>query len=164
MTGRSIDIALTQAEAGGDIEELYENVCTLSTEPELCFNYATTEELHNWGFSEGCFSCLLQDKKDAIIQVIATYMDMEGANSAFNANVDYLKKNDYGRPVNAGTLGESSILFKKKQSDGVTYNLIFLKNNVHAALSTKYKKDKADNVEHIFEIAKKIERKIPDII
>ncbi|MBU3966050.1 MAG: hypothetical protein KKG76_01555 [Euryarchaeota archaeon] len=164
MTGRSIDIALTHAEAGSDIEEIYENVCTLTSEPELSFNYAATEDLQKWGFSEGCFSCLLQDKKDTIVQVIATYMDREGANIAFEANVDYLKKNGYGNPVKGGKLGESSILLKKKQSDGVTYNLIFFKNNVHAALSAKYKKDKADNVEHIFEIANKIERKIPDII
>ncbi len=164
MTGRSIDIALTQVEVGNEIEEIYENVCTLSSEPDLSFNYAATEDLKKWGFSEGCFSCLLQDKKDTIIQAIATYIDREGANSAFEANVDYLKKNGYGNPVKAGIVGESSILLKKKQSDGVTYNLIFFKNNVHAALSAKYKKDKTDNIEHIFEIAKKIENKISDII
>jgi hypothetical protein len=164
MTVRSIDIALTNVEAGSDIEEIYENVCTLTSEPELCFNYAETEDLTKWGFSEGCFSCLLQDKKDTIIQVITTYMDREGANCAFKANVDYLKNNDYGRPVKAGTFGESSILFKKKQSDGITYNLIFLKNRVHAALSAKYKKDKPDNIEHIVGLAEKIEGKIPEDI
>ena len=164
MTGRSIDIALTHVEAGSDMDEIYENVCTLTSEPDLSFNYAGTEDLKKWGFSEGCFTCLLQNKKDTIIQVIATYMGREGAKSAFEANVDYLKKNGYGNPVNAGMLGESSIMLKKKQSDGVTYNLIFFKNNVHAALSAKYKKDKTDNIEHIFELAKKIESKIPDII
>lgn len=164
MTGRSIDIALTHAEAGSDIEEIYENVCTLTSEPELSFNYAATEDLKKWGFSEGCFSCLLQDKKDTIVQVIATYMGREGANSAFDANVDYLKKNGYGSPVKAGKFGESSILLKKKQSDGVTYNLIFFKNNVHAALSAKYKKDKPDNINHIVGLAQKIEGKIPEYI
>jgi len=63
MTGRSIDIALTNVEAGSDMEEIYENVCTLTSEPDLSFNYAATEELKKWGFSEGCFTCLLQDKK-----------------------------------------------------------------------------------------------------
>jgi len=62
MTGRSIDIALTQVEAGDKTEIIYENVCTLSSEPELSFNYATTDELRKWGFSEGCFSCLMKDK------------------------------------------------------------------------------------------------------
>lgn len=164
MTGRSIDIALTHAEAGSDIEEIYENVCTLTSEPELSFNYAATEDLQKWGFSEGCFSCLLQDKKDTIVQVIATYMDREGANIAFEANVHYLKKNGYGSPVKAGNLGESSILLKKKQSDGVTYNLIFFKNRVHAALSAKYKNDKPDNINHIVGLAQKIEGKIPKYI
>lgn len=164
MTGRSIDIALTHVETGSDMEEIYENVCTLTSEPELCFNYAATEDLRKWGFSEGCFSCLLQDKKDTIIQVITTYENREGANCAFNANVDYLKKNDYGHPVKAGTLGESSILLKKKQSDGITYNLIFFKNRVHAALSAKYKKDKPDNIKHIVGLAEKIEGKIPEDI
>ncbi len=163
MTGRSIDIALTNLEAGSDMEDLYENVCTLTSEPELSFNYAGTEDLRKWGFSEGCFTCLLHDKKDVFIQVIATYADKEGAGRAYNANVDYLGKNDYGSPVKARTVGESSILFKKIQSDGVAYNLIFLKNNVHAALSGKYKKDKSTNVEHLLELAEKIERKIPDI-
>ncbi len=164
MIVRSIDIALTNVEAGSDMEEIYENVCTLTSEPELCFNYAATEDLTKWGFSEGCFSCLLQDKKDTIIQVITTYKDREGANCAFDANVDYMKKNDYGHPVKGGTLGESSILLKKKQSDGVTYNLIFFKNNVHAALSAKYKKDKPDNIEQIVGLAEKIEGKIPEDI
>lgn len=162
MTGRSIDIALTHVETGSDIEEIYENVCTLTSEPELSFNYAATEDLRKWGFSEGCFSCLLQDKKDTIIQVITTYENREGANAAFIANLDYLKKNGYGRPVKAGTLGESSILLKHKQSDGVTYNLIFFKNGVHAALSAKYKKDKPDNIENIIRLAEKIEVKIPE--
>lgn len=160
---RSIDIALANIEAGSDMEELYENVCTLSSDPELCFNYAETEELKKWGFSEGCFTCLLRDKKDVFIQVIATYSDREGANCAFNANVDYLMRNDYGIPVKAKTLGESSVLFKKEQSDGVTFNLIFLKNRVHAALSGKYKYNKPGNVWHIIGLAEKIEGKIENI-
>ncbi len=157
---RSIDIALTRAEAGDGMETIYENVCTLSTEPELCFNYATTEELKNWGFSEGTFSCLLLDKKDIIIQVVTTYQSSDGANRAYHSDMDYLKKNNYGRPVKAKTVGEASVILKKKQSDGTTYNLLFLKNNVFAAVSAKYKKDKADNIEHIRGIAEKIEGKI----
>lgn len=160
MTGRSIDIALTRAEAGDDTETVHENVCTLATEPELCFNYATTEELKNWGFTEGCFSCLLKDKKDVIIQVITTYRNREGASNAYNADVNYLKKNGYGRPVKTKTIGESSTLFKKQQSDGTTYNLLFLKNNVFAAISAKYKIDKADNIDHITGLALKIEGKL----
>ncbi len=160
MTERSIDIALTRAEAGDDMEMVYENVCTLSTEPEVCFNYATTKELENWGFSEGCFSCLLKDKKDIIIQAITTYENGEGANSAYSADANFLKKNGYGKPVKAKSIGEKSVLLKKKQSDGTTYNLLFLKNNVFAAVSAKYKKDKAGNIEHITELAGKIEEKI----
>lgn len=160
MTGRSIDIALTRAEAGDDTETVHENVCTLATEPELCFNYATTEELKNWGFTEGCFSCLLKDKKDVIIQVITTYQSREGASNAYNADVNYLKKNGYGRPVKTKPIGESSAVFKKKQSDGTTYNLLFLKNNVFAAVSAKYKKDKAENIGHITGLAEKIEENI----
>lgn len=160
MAERSIDIALTRAEAGEGMEMVYENVCTLATEPELCFNYATTEELKTWGFSEGCFSCLLLDRKDIIIQVVTTYQNREGASRAYNADVDYLKKNGYGKPVKAKIIGESSILLKKKQSDGITYNLLFLKNNVFAAVSAKYKKDKPDNIEHITGLAEKIEGKI----
>ncbi|MDP2767185.1 MAG: hypothetical protein Q8O41_07030, partial [Candidatus Methanoperedens sp.] len=91
MAERSIDIALTRVEAGDCMETIYENVCTLATEPELCFNYATTVELKNWGFSEGCFSCLLLDKKDAIIQAVTTYKNSEGASQAYNADVNYLK-------------------------------------------------------------------------
>ncbi|MDD5474057.1 MAG: hypothetical protein PHU34_07895 [Candidatus Methanoperedens sp.] len=160
MTERSIDIGLTRVETGDGAEIVYENVCTLDTEPELCFNYATTEELKNWGFSEGCFSCLLLDKEDVLIQVITTYQSREGANNAYNADADYLKKNGYGKPVKTKTIGESSILLKEKQSDGTTYNLLFLKNNVFAAVSAKYKKDKAENIEHITGIAEKIEGKI----
>ncbi|MFZ2409962.1 MAG: hypothetical protein WAW23_00160 [Candidatus Methanoperedens sp.] len=160
MTGRSIDIALTRAEAGDDTETVHENVCTLATEPELCFNYATTEDLKSWGFSEGCFSCLLKDKKDVIIQVITTYQNREGANNAYNADAEYLKKNGYGRPLKTKTIGESSVLLKKKQSDGITYNLLFLKGNVFAAVSAKYKKDRAENIEHITGLAEKIEGKI----
>ncbi len=114
----------------------------LTSEPDLSFNYAATEDLKKWGFSEGCFTCLLQDKKDTYYSGHCHIYDREGAKSAYDANVDYLKKNGYGNPVKAETLGESSILLKKKQNDGVTYNLIFFKNNVHAALSAKYKKDK----------------------
>ncbi len=157
---RSIDIALTLAEAGDGMDAVYENVCTLASEPELCFNYATTDDLKNWGFSEGCFSCFLQDKKDVIIQVVTTYKNREGASSAYIADVDYFKKNDYGRPVRTKTFGESSVLFKKKQSDGITYNLLFLKNTTFTAISAKYKKDKDDNIDHIIGLAEKIERKI----
>lgn len=163
MKVRSIDIALMPVEAGSDIEELYENVCTLTSEPGLSFNYATTDDLRRWGFSEGCSTCLLQDKKDVIIQVIAAYVDKEGAASAFNANVEYLKNNDYGRPVKTRVLGESSILLKKKQSDGTTFNLIFLKNNVHVAISAKYKKEKPENVEHIVLLGEKLEGKIQEL-
>lgn len=160
MTGRSIDIALTRVEAGDNTETVYENVCTLLTEPDLNFNYATTEDLTNWGFSEGCFSCFLMDKKDVIIQVITTYRDGEGANRAYNADADYFKKNKYGRPVKTKTIGESSLMLKKKDTDGITYNLLFLKNNVFAAVSAKYKKEKADNLDHITGIAEKIAEKI----
>lgn len=161
MAERSIDIALTQVEAGSGMDLLYENVCTLDSDPELCFNYATTHDLKSWGFAEGCFTCLLQDKKDVIIQVITAYSHREGANTAFQADADFLKKNDYGRPVKIRTLGEASILFKKKQNDGVTYNLLFQKNTIFAAISTKYKKDMADNVDSIVGLAEKIEQKIP---
>ncbi|MCX9011326.1 MAG: hypothetical protein OIN66_09405 [Candidatus Methanoperedens sp.] len=160
MTGRPIDIALTKAEAGENMESIYENICTLATEPDLCFNYATTDNLNNWGFAEGCFSCLLLDRKDVIIQVITTYQHRDGAKSAYRADVDYLKKNDYGAPVKTKTLGEASILFEKKQSDGITYNLLFLKDTVFTSISAKYKKDKADNVKHIIGLAEKIEGKI----
>ncbi|HLB70650.1 MAG TPA: hypothetical protein VJJ51_06355 [Candidatus Methanoperedens sp.] len=161
MSERSIDIALTMVEAGSGMDLLYENVCTLDSDPELCFNYATTHDLKSWGFAEGCFTCFLQDKKDVIIQVITAYRHREGANTAFQEDVDFLKKNDYGIPVKIRTLGEASILFKKKQSDGVTYNLLFQKNTIFAAISTKYKKDMADNVDNIVGLAEKIEQKIP---
>jgi hypothetical protein len=160
MTGRSIDIALTRVEAGDSTEMVYENVITLLTEPDLNFNYATTKDLTNWGFSEGCFSCFLMDKKDVIIQVITTYQDGEGANMAYNADADYLKKNKYGRPVKAKTIGESSLMLKKKDTDGITYNLLFLKNNVFAAVSAKYKKEKDENLDHITGLAEKIAGKI----
>jgi hypothetical protein len=160
MTGRSIDIALTRVEAGDNTETVYENVCTLLTEPDLNFNYATTEDLTNWGFSEGCFSCFLIDKKDVIIQVITTYRDGEGATCAYSADVGYLKKNGYGKPIKAKTIGESSIILKKKDTEGITYNLLFLKNNVFVAVSAKYKKEKAENLDHITGIAEKIAGKI----
>ena len=160
MTGRSIDIALTQAEAGEKTETVYENVCTLSSEPELCFNYATTDDLKKWGFSEGCFSCLLKDQKDTIIQVITTYQDNEGAKKAYDADSKYLKHHGYGKQVTTKTIGESSILIKKKDTDGITYNLLFLRNNVFAAVSAKYKKDMPDNVDHLTRLAEKIEGKI----
>ncbi len=160
MTGRSIDIALTQAEAGEGAEIIYENVCTLSTEPELCFNYATTNDLKKWGFSEGCFSCLLKDRKDTIIQVITAYQDSEGAKNAYEADSKYLKHNGYGKPVTSKTIGESSIMLKKKDTDGITYNLLFLKNNVFAAVSAKYKKDMPVNIDHLTGLAEKIEGKI----
>ncbi len=157
---RSIDIALTCAEAGDGVEMIHENVVTLATEPELSFNYATTKQLKNWGFFEGCFSCLMLDKKDVIIQAITTFESNEGANKAYHSDVDYLKKNNYGRPIKTNTVGEASIILKKRQSDGTTYNLLFLKNNVFAAVSAKYKKDKAENVEHLRGLAEKIEGKI----
>ncbi len=161
MAERSIDVALTQAEAGDGIEIVYENACTLVTEPELCFNYATTDELRNWRFSDGCFTCFLRDNKDVIMQVITTYHHREGAARAYNADVDYLKKNDYGKLIKIKKFGEASILFMKRQSDGMTYNILFLKNIVFAAISAKYKIDKTDNILHITGLAEKIEGKIP---
>ena len=160
MTGRSIDIALTQAEAGDKTEIIYENVCTLSTEPDLCFNYATTDELKKWGFSEGCFSCLLKDKKDTVIQVITAYLDNNGAKQAYEADIRYLKRNSYGKPVVTKTFGESSLMLRKKDTDGITYNLLFLKNNIFAAISAKYKKDIPGNCMHLIGLAEKIEGKI----
>ncbi len=160
MTGRSIDIALTQAEAGDNIDKIYENVCTLSTEPDLCFNYATTHDLNNWGFLESVFSCLLMDKKDVIIQVVATYKDNSGASKAFEADTEYLKKNDYGKPVISKNIGEASIMLKKNDTDGFTYNLLFLKNNVFTGISAKYKKDRPENIKHLTGLAEKIEGKI----
>ena len=160
MIGRSIDIALTQAEAGDKTETVYENACTLSTEPQLCFNYATTDELKKWGFLEGCFSCLLKDQKDTIIQVITTYHDNKGAKEAYEADSRYLKLNGYGKPVITKTIGESSIMLMKKDSEGITYNLLFLKNNVFAAISAKYKKDNPDNIGHLTGLAEKIDAKI----
>ncbi len=160
MAKRSIDIALTRVEAGESTESIYENVCTLGTEPDLCFNYATTDELKNWGFEEGCFSTFLKDKKDVIIQVITTYNSRQGAEKAYHADADYFKNNGYGRAIKTGLTGESSILFRKKQDDGITYNLLFLKDNVFIGLSAKYKKDKSTNVDHITALAEKIAGKI----
>jgi hypothetical protein len=162
MARRSIDIALTEAEAGEGLETVYENVCTLTTEPELCFNYATTDKLKEWKFLEGCFSALLQDKKDVIVQVITTYQEKNGATQAYNADVDYFERNNYGRPVKGKMLGDDSIMFKKKQSDGITYNILFLKNTFFVAISGKYKIEKPENIDHITGLAEKIERKIPD--
>lgn len=160
MTLRSIDIALAQDEVGDDIETIYENVCTLTTDPGLCFNYATTGELKDWGFLEACFSCFLRDKKDVVVQAITAYQNAEGAGLAYNADINYLKKNDYGMPVKTKKLGDSSILLKKKRSDGITYNLLFFKGTVFAAISTKYKADKTENIDHVTGLAEKIERKI----
>jgi hypothetical protein len=160
MTGRPIDIALTQAEAGDKTETVYENVCTLSTEPELCFNYASTDDLNKWGFSEGVFSCSLKDKKDVIIQVVTTYKDDNGAKLAYDADALHLKKNGYGKPVITKTIGDSSIMLKKNDTDGITYNLLFLKNNVFTGISAKYKKDNPDNINHLTGLAEKIEGKI----
>lgn len=160
MAERSIDIALTCAEAGDDTEMVYENVCTLDTEPELCFNYASTRELKNWGFMEGCFSSFLREKKDVIIQVVTTYQNREGAGSAYKADVSYLKRNGYGKPVKAKTVGEGSVLLKKRQSGGVTYNFLFLKNTVFTGVSAKYKRDETGNIEHITALAEKIAGKI----
>ena len=160
MPVRSIDIVLSKDEAGNGIEMLYENACTLKTEPEISFNYATTEELKDWGFTDGCFTCFLMDKKDVIIQAITTFQYEEGATSAFNADVDYLRKNDYGSTVQSKKIGEASVIFKKRQSDGITYNMLFLKKNIFAAISAKYKVDRPDNLVHLMELAEKIERKI----
>ncbi|MCZ7357111.1 MAG: hypothetical protein O8C66_05460 [Candidatus Methanoperedens sp.] len=162
MAKRSIDIALTEAEAGEGLETVYENVCTLATEPELCFNYATTDELREWKFLEGCFSALLRDKKDVIVQVITTYQERNGAALAYKADVNYFKKNNYGRPLKGKMLGDDSIMFKKNQSDGITYNILFLKNTFFAAISGKYKIEKAENIDHITGLAEKIESKIPE--
>lgn len=162
MPKRSIDIALTQAEAGDGMEMIYENVCTLMTEPELSFNYATTDDLKNWDFLEGCFSCFLRDKKDVIIQAITTYKHEKGASMAYNADAKYLRENGYGAPIKTKPMGWSSILLKKRQSDGITYNLLFLKNTVFVAVSGKYKKDKTGNIDHLTGLAEKIEGKILD--
>jgi len=161
---RSIDIALTQEEAGENIETLYENACTFADEPDLSFNYATADELNSWGFSEGCFTCFLRDSKDIIIQAVTTYRHKEGASCAYNADVNFLKKNDYGTQINIKKFGEASVLFEKRQDDGTAYNLLFLKNTVFIAISAKYKVDKADNIDHITRLAEKIEGKILDII
>ncbi|MCE8429106.1 MAG: hypothetical protein J5U19_12045, partial [Candidatus Methanoperedens sp.] len=134
MKERSIDIALTQSEAGKGLETIYENVCTLATEHDLCFNYATTDDLKNWGFLEGCFSTFLMGKKDIIIQVITTYRNQEGASSAYKADADYLKKHHYGKKIENKQIGDASIMLMKKQNDGTTYNLLFLKDNVFAAV------------------------------
>lgn len=160
MTGRSIDIALTQVEAGEKTETIYENVCTLSSEPELCFNYASTNDLKKWGFEEGCFSCLLKEKIDTIIQVITTYRDTEGAKEAFEADAKYLRRHGYGKPVFAENIGESSLMLKKTDTDGITYNFLFLKNNVFSAVSAKYKKERSDNIKYLIGLAEKINEKI----
>lgn len=167
MAGRSINIALTQAEAGDKedkTEMVYENVCTLSTQPGLCFNYATTDKLKKWGFSEGYFSCILRNKKDTIIQAITVYLDNKGSKEAYEADARYLKLNSYGKPIVTGTIGELSLMLKKKDIDGITYNLLFLKNNVFAAISAKYKKDIPGNSVHLTWLAEKIERKIDNQI
>lgn len=160
MPERSIDFSLTQAEAGEGTEMLYTNACTLYTEPELCFNYATNEELKDWGFTEASFTCLLRDKKDVIIQVVTAYQYEEGATSAYNADVEYLKNNDYGSQMDIKKIGESSALFRKKQSDGTTYNLLFLKNRLFIAISAKYIVDKIENIAHITELGVKLSDKI----
>ena len=160
MAERSIDIALTQCEAGIGLESVYENVCTLTTEPDLCFNYATTADLKKWGFLEGCFGTFLKDKKDVIIQVITTYQNKEGAASAYKADSDYLKRHNYGKKIEIKQIGEASVMLRKKQTDGITYNLLFFKDNVFAAVSAKYKIENEGNIDHITDIAEKIELKI----
>lgn len=160
MTGRSIDIALTQVEAGDKTETIYENVCTLSSEPELCFNYASTKDLKKWGFEEGCFSCLLKEKIDTIIQVVTTYQNKEGAKEAFEADSKYLKRHGYGKPLLTKTIGESSLMLRKNDTDGITYNFLFWKNNVFSAVSAKYKNEKPDNIEYLIGLAEKIHEKI----
>lgn len=160
MTESSDNIALTCAEAGDNIETVYENVCTLTTEPDMSFNYATTDELRSWGFSEGCFTCFYRKSKDIIIQTITIYKNDDGARKAYEADVDFLLKNDYGKEIETKIFGEKSILLEKEQSDGVTYNLLFLKNNVFVGLSVKYEKHKNDNLDYLLEFAGKIESKI----
>ena len=160
MAGRSIDIALTQVEAGEKTEKVYENVCTLSSEPELCFNYASTNDLKKWGFEEGCFSCLLKEKKDTIIQVVTTYQNKEGAKEAFEADAKFLKRHGYGKTVLTKTIGESSLMLRKNDTDGITYNFLFWKNNVFSAVSAKYKNERQDNIEYLIGLAEKIYEKI----
>ena len=60
----------------------------------------------------------------------------------------------------AKTIGDSSLMLKKIDTDGFTYNLLFLKNNVFAGISAKYKKDSPQNIEHLTGFAEKIEEKI----
>jgi hypothetical protein len=160
MTERSIDIALTQSEAGIGLESVYENVCTLTTEPDLCFNYANTDDLKKWGFLEGCFGTFLKDKKDVIIQVITTYQNKEGAALAYQADVDYLRKHKYGKKIEIKQIGDASVMLEKKQTDGITYNLLFCRANVFAAISAKYKFENKGNIDHIRNLAEKIELKI----
>lgn len=160
MTGRSIDIALTKVEAGEKTETVYENVCTLSTEPDLSFNYASTDDLEKWGFAEGCFTCFLRDKIDTVIQVVTTYQDKKGAKNAYEADARYLIRHGYGKPVSIKTIGETSLMLKKKDTDGITFNLLFLKDNVFSAVSAKYKKERVDNIDYLTGLAEKIIRKI----
>jgi len=79
---------------------------------------------------------------------------------AYDADAEFMKENGYGKTVIAKTIGESSIMLKKKDTDGITYNLLFLKNNVFTGISAKYKKDKPDNINHLTRLAEKIEGKI----
>jgi hypothetical protein len=102
----------------------------------------------------------MKDQKDVIIQVITTYQDNDGARGAYDADARYLKRNGYGKPLIAKTIGETSVMLKKKDTDGITYNLLFLKNNVFAAISAKYKKESPQNVEHLTGFAEKVEEKI----
>lgn len=153
-------MALTLDEIGLGAEKLYENLCTFETDPDISFNYAQTEELKEWGYLEGCFSCTLLDKKDIIIQTVSIYDKSDGANKAYFANVKYYKQHSYGRPIEAPGVGEQSILFRKAQEDGTTYSLIFIKKNVLVGISVKYKTDEAKNTGRVADLGKKIEAKI----
>ena len=92
--------------------------------------------------------------------MVTTYQDNNGAKLAYDADVLYLKKNGYGKPVISKTIGDSSIMLKKIDTDGITYNLLFVKNNVFTGISAKYKKDGPDNINHLTGLAEKIEGKI----
>jgi len=99
-------------------------------------------------------------RRDVIIQAITTYNNKEGASSAFQADAGYLKKHHYGKKIDTKKIGDDSVMLMKKQSDGITYNLLFFKDNVFAAVSAKYKIENQGNIGHITGLAEKIERKI----
>ena len=100
------------------------------------------------------------DKKDVIIQVITTYKNKEGAALAYQADVDYLRKHKYGKRIEIKKMGDASIMLEKKQTDGITYNLLFYMDNVFVAVSAKYKFENEKNIDHIINLAEKIQHKI----